>query len=193
MRQKISCLIHGGMGDRKLQKSYYYLTYLTHKSTEEKCAEHKEYCGKKGSIIFQKHVRVPSVVFADLECTVEKPADVANKTNHTILGEHKPIVFSYSITSIDLHCRCEEKTYTGVNCVEKFLKEMFECRHEVHKIYKKSMPMKKLSESELNQLLAEKCFLCGNHFMDANALSKKQADHCHTTGKYRGAACRTAT
>ena len=57
--------------------------------------------------------------------------------------------------------------------------------------YKKLMPMKKMTgEEELQHILAVKCFLCGRRFHESDELSKKQADHCHITGKYREPACK---
>ena len=108
-----------------------------------------------------------------------------------VLAEHKPIAVSYSIASIDPHWRREVKTYTGVDCVQWFLEEMQQVSKEIRSIYKKSMPMKKLTEEEeLRHLLATKCFLCERHLQECDEAAKKQADHCQITGQYRGPACK---
>ena len=62
---------------------------------------------------------------------------------------------------------------------------------EIQNIYSKSMPMiNKTDEDELEHMLSTKCFLCKRRLHDYDDVSRKQADHCHITGKYRGPACK---
>ena len=53
------------------------------------------------------------------------------------------------------------------------------------------MPMiNKNDEEELRHMLSTNCFLCKRRLHDYDDLSRKQADHCHITGQYRGPACK---
>ena len=83
------------------------------------------------------------------------------------------------------------KTYTGTNCVDWFLKEVQKVAREIRNVYSKSMLMiNKTDDEELRHMLSTKCVLCKCQLHDYDDLSRKQADHCHITGKYRGPACK---
>ena len=52
------------------------------------------------------------------------------------------------------------------------------------------MPIKKLTDDQRQQHTdAMHCFLCKKQFSDTDESAKKQTDHCHITGEYRGAVC----
>ena len=74
--------------------------------------------------------------------------------------------------------------YRGPDCVEKFCEKIIS---EAKRLYKSfpEVPMIPLTKSQLKEYKnATKCHICFKDFKDKG----KVRDHCHYTGKYRGAA-----
>ena len=118
------------------------------------------------------------------------PCRLCDKRKESFV-KSQTVAVSYSIASIDPHWHREVKTYTSVNCVQWFLRDMQCVSKEIRDIYQQLMPIKKFTaEEELCHILVVKCFLCRRHFHESDDLSKKQTDHCHITGQYRGSTCK---
>ena len=83
----------------------------------------------------------------------------------------------------------EDKTvlYTakeeGEDIGKKFVKSLEKDLKEVHKILKTVVPIKISEQEEESFKNADKCYACG-----LNLGKDRVRDHCHLTGKYRGAA-----
>ena len=88
-------------------------------------------------------------------------------------------------------------SYEGEDMGKLFVETLSEDFKPIYEILKNPKPMV-ISESEKDQHKKTKnCYACGDEFgtLRVNERSKKEEkvikcrDHCHITGKYRGAAC----
>ena len=162
--------------------------------------KHKEYCNeyvavkiqlpKKGTMLefknYHRLEKVPFLVYADFESFI-KPLDTCElnpEGSYTKqYQKHEPSSFCYFIKCFDNEVY-EPKlvSYTGEDAAQKFV-EMIE---EDIKIIA-NIPEKKMifGEKEKEQFYKEtKCWICKKKFEN----DVKVRDHCHFTGRYRGAA-----
>lgn len=74
-------------------------------------------------------------------------------------------------------------TYRGENVAETFVQHMLQVEDQLINILRKSKPLKILREDEI---LFQKTTHC--HICQKKLESDRVRDHCHVTGKFRGAA-----
>ena len=108
------------------------------------------------------------------------------KTKHTPSGYSLFTNCSFDASKNKLHC------YRGKDCMEKFCKDLREHAVRISNYEKKEMiPLTYEEKSYREQKF---CYICKREFNtnknDKNAfkLYHKVRDHCHSTGKFRGAA-----
>ena len=77
----------------------------------------------------------------------------------------------------------KKENYTGENAAEEFIKRLEEDIKEICNIKKRLMIYGKRENEQF--LKATKCWICNKEFEEGD---KKVRDHCHFTGRYRGAA-----
>ena len=168
--------------------------------SKESLDKHKEYCynnecvkinmPEKGSILkfknFCKSERMPFTVYADTESLLNniqncEPDPEKSYTNK--YQKHVPISFSYYIKCFDDNVyEPKLRSYTGEDAMEKFVEWLERDVREIAKIPYKDMG--EFTPELLDQYeAATKCCICKK---DLNG--DKVRDHCHFTGKYRGAA-----
>ena len=187
------------------ESNVFCLNCLNHFPNEEKLKIHEEYCLKnqtiriempeKGSLVTFIHhnrsIKVPFVVYADFEAfTEEIPRSKQNeKFSFTQKYQrHKPSGFCFKIVCFDekynqkpvlFRARSEDEDVSAI------FVEMLE--RDIKRIQEKFDFSKKMIFSPKDKDDFEKarvCWICRKEFGE----SKKQRDHCHFTGKYRGAA-----
>ena len=150
---------------------------------------------EKGTMIsFKNHykkMRVPFVVYADFEAFTESistcsPNDESSYTKQ--YQRHKPCSFSYYIKCFnDELFQPKLKWYTTEGRDENIGKIFVEnLESDIAKIYqklksKKNMRITRKEEGDFQNALV--CHICENRLRD-----DKVRDHCHLTGRYRGAA-----
>ena len=183
---------------------------LNHFPTEESLENHKEYCDtnecikinmpKKGSLLkftnYRNSEMVPFVIYADMESLLEpiqscEPNQAKSYTEK--FQKHKPISFSYYIKCFDdnLFSR-EPRTYTGLDAPQKFVESLEKDIKEIANIPELGRIYKK---GDLERYkAATQCWICKGEFNDkpnekGYKPNKKVWDHCHFTGRFRGAAC----
>ena len=82
------------------------------------------------------------------------------------------------------------KMFRGEDSIYKFFEALFEEEKEINeymkKFHKTDMILTKKQIREYND--ATKCYVCEENFTDEKE-KQKVRDHCHVSGKYRGAAC----
>ena len=163
-------------------------------------SKHKEYCDdyeavkielpKKGTMLkfknYHRLEKVPFIVYADFECFIKpiqscSPDDKESYTKQ--YQKHEPSSFCYYIKCFDDEVyEPQLVSYTGEDAAQKFV-EMFE---EDIKIIT-NIPKKKMIFNIQEQIQYEKeteCWICNEKFDGDD----KVRDHCHFTGRYRGAA-----
>ena len=188
-------------------KKYFCMSCIQHFTTTEKLEKHKLDCltinetqavelPKKDSIIEfinrQKLVPVPFVIYADLEALLVPIQNCSPNSNASYtLKTHKHEACSYGYKIV-----CSEndkyskpfKMFRGKDSIYKFFESLFEEEQEINKYMKKfkRTDMILTGDQIVEHDLAQTCYVCSNPFTDRN---KKVRDHCHVSGKYRGAAC----
>ena len=128
----------------------------------------------------EKSMKLAFVKYADLECLLEKISTCINNPNEsstTKINKHTPS--GYSIFS---HCSFNKSKnklnyYRGKDCMKKFSKDLKEHASKIidyeEKIYHNKQKI---------------CYICKKEFSNNEKKNYKVRDHCHYTGKYRGAA-----
>ena len=187
------------------ESNVFCLNCLNHFPNEEKLKIHEEYCLKnqairiempeEGSLVTFIHhnrsLKVPFVVYADFEAfTEEIPISEQNdKCSFTQkYQKHKPSGFCFKIVCFDerynqkpvlFRARSEDEDVSAI------FVEMLE--RDIKRIQEKFDFSKKMIFSPKDKddfEKAEICWICQKEFGE----SEKVRDHCHFTGKYRGAA-----
>ena len=140
----------------------------------------------------EKSMKVPFIIYADLESLLEKMNTCHNnpgKSSTTKINKHTP-----SGLSLFTHCSFDTTKnkldyYTGKNCMKNFCLDLREHAAKIINHEKKEMiPLTKKEEKKYNK--QKVCHICKKRFStdDNNKKYHKVKDHCHYTGKYRGAA-----
>ena len=152
-----------------------------------------------------KSLPVPFGIYADFECTTEKisgcqpppmkkpkkgrPPEERSYTEK--YQKHTACSFGYKVV-----CHYDEKysedvvIYRGEDCIQKFMKCMFEevknCQSIIRDNFNKPLKMTKKDEKAFTK--AKRCHICEKKYTDDDVPVR---DHCHVTGKYRGSAHQT--
>ena len=187
------------------KEDFYCLNCFRSYRTKNKLEEHKKirenhnYCNveiptKDNNIIKynqgEKSIKLPFVVYAYLECLLEKMSTCQNNPNESSTTEiNKHIPSGYSIFT---HCSFNQTKnklnyYRGKDCMKKFCKDLREHTTKIINYEKKKMiPLTK--EEKIYHNEREICYICKKEFGKSDKKHYKVRDHCHYTGKYRGAA-----
>ena len=182
------------------------LNCLNHFPNEEKLKIHEEYCLKnqairiempeKGSFISFIHhnrsIKVPFVVYADFEAfTEEIPISKQNeKFSFTQKYQrHRPSGFCYKIVCFDEQLFNQKPVLFRAESEDEDISAIFVemLERDIKTIQEKFDFSKKMIFTFKDKDDFEKarvCWICQKEFGE----SKKVRDHCHFTGKYRGAA-----
>ena len=202
--KNISALLTSQINSRK-SKFYYCLNCLNGYDNTDKLDNHKEYCSEHKCIKinmpppdtfikfknFLHSERAPFVVYADFESML-KPLETCkpdpNKSYTMKYQKHEPVSFVYYIKSFNESVyKSIKRTYIKenpedpdpvdvfINWLEEDVKIISELGNE---------PMKITPEEEEEFKQASNCWICGQLLN----LEDRVRDHCHFTGRYRGAA-----
>ena len=201
--KNLSGLLRGITSNHK--EDFYCLNFFHSYSTENKLEAHKKICEcndychvemptKNNNTIKYNHgeksMKLPFVIYADLECLLEKISTCINNPNEsstTKINKHVPSGYS-----IFTHCSFDESKnklncYGKDDCMNKFRKDL---RKHVTKMInyekKKMIPLTK--EEKIYHNKQKICYICKKEFNNNDKKNYKVRDHCHYTGKYGGAA-----
>ena len=166
--------------------------------------KHKEYCYNNECVKivmpppntflsfknFRFSEKAPFAIYADFESFI-KPIDSCdpdpNKSYTKKYQKHKPSGFSYYIISLyeDVF-KSEKRTYTKTkeeepDAEDVFVKWLEKDVKEIANIKPKKMVITEEEEKQFNK--ASDCWICGEKLGNIRV-----RDHCHYTGRYRGAA-----
>ena len=186
-------------------KLYFCLNCLNGFNEPEKLEKHKEYCSEEESIKinmpppdtfikFKNYLyseRAPFAIYADFE-SILKPLETCepdpNKSYTLKYQKHEPLSFVYYIKSFD------ESVYKST--LRKYVKENEEdpdpidvfinwLEEDVKIISGLGNEKMKITAEEEEQFKqASNCWICGKLLN----IEDRVRDHCHFTGRYRGAA-----
>ena len=132
----------------------------------------------------QEMLQVPFVIYADFEAYTSKLQGPANPQVSTHQYElHELSGFAYLVVCADSACLFQQVVYRGPNVVEEQLTRLKQETWAIHDILSDIVPMQLSVEEEHDFEAAYDCYLC-EELLGIDRVR----DHCHLTGKYRGAA-----
>ena len=202
--KNLSALLTSQVNSRK-GKFYFCLNCLNGFDEPEKLEHHKEYCSEEDSVKinmpppetylkfknFLHSERAPFAVYADFESIV-KPIDSCepdpNRSYTKKYQKHEPVSFVYYIKSFNEGVYPSTKrTYIKENPedpdpVDVFINWLEEDVKIISELGNKKMVITKEEEEQFKQ--ASNCWICGKLLN----LEDRVRDHCHFTGRFRGAA-----
>ena len=203
--KNLSALLSSQVNKHK-SKLYFCLNCLNGYDDPEKLEKHKEYCREEESIKinmpkpdtfikFKNYLhgeKAPFAIYADFE-SILKPLETCkpNPNNSYTLKyqKHEPLSFVYYIKSFN------ESVYKST--LRKYIKENEEDPDPIDvfinwlesdvkiisELGNEPMKITKEEQEQFNQ--ASNCWICEKLLN----LQDRVRDHCHFTGRYRGAAC----
>ena len=184
---------------------FYCLNYFHSYRTKNKLEAHKRICEnhdychvemptKDNNIIKYNHgeksMKLPFLICADLECLLEKMSTCQNnpnKSSTTKINKHTPSGYSiFTSCSFD-ESKNKINYYRGDDCMKNFCKDLREHAMKIINYEKKKMiPL--TTEEKIYHNKQKICYICKKEFNNDDKKNYKVKDHCHYTGKYRGAA-----
>ena len=137
----------------------------------------------------KKQIPMPFKIYTDFECVL-KGCDVGIDNEcfsyNKKYQDHIPCSFAYKVVCIDDKYSKGLVLYRGKNVVFKFiemnLREYSYCEKVMKKYFCKNLVMTAEQKEEFER--TNICWICGKLIY----FDEKVRDHCHITGKYRGAA-----
>ena len=150
---------------------------------------------EKGTMLkfknYYRREKVPFVIYADFESCIKSihTCDLNPESSYTKqYQKHEPISFYYYIKCFDnkIYLPIKERSYTGQNAEQVFLKYLEEDIKMIANIPKRCIIFKDKEREQFNE--ETRCWICKGEFDDNDKNKKKVQDHCHFTGRYRGAA-----
>ena len=202
--KKLSALLSSQVNKHN-HKLYFCLNCLNGYDDPEKLENHKKYCSEEESVKinmpppetyikfnnFLYSERAPFAVYADFE-SILKPLDTyetdPNKSYTMKYQEHEPVSFVYYIKSFNENVyKSKLRTYIKENpedpdTVDVFINWLEEDVKIISELGNEKMVITKEEEEQFKQ--ASNCWICHKKLN----LEDRVRDHCHYTGRYRGAA-----
>ena len=138
----------------------------------------------------EKSIKMPFTIYADLECLLEKMKICQNNPNESStieINKHTPSGYS-----IFTHCSSDQTKnklnhYKRKDCMKKFCKDLR--KHPIKIInYEKKKMISLTTKEKIFHNKQKACYICKKEFNINDKKNYKVRDHCHYTGKYRGAA-----
>ena len=168
-------------------------------SSESVLIKHKENClsinGKqsvkleKGITEFEnyfKQIPAPFKIYADFECNL-RGVKCYEGSYTKKYEDHIPCSFAYNVVRVDDRFTKPIVVYRGeigaYEFIKAILKEYNYCRKIMSKHFNKNLIMSEEEEHLFQQ--SNSCWIC-KKLVDND--EEKVRDHCHVTGKFRGAA-----
>ena len=157
---------------------------------------------KNNILKFKHHFKklpLPFIIYADFECfTIHVNSCQPNpdKSYSKSYQKHEPSSFCIYLKTLEgMNTNFKPIVYTkktpDERVSEKFIKHIVKLTHKIYKdYYKKIKPLNLTSQEEKDLQLATKCHICEQKRSRDDKSNEifKVRDHCHFTGKYRGAA-----
>ena len=202
--KNLSALLTSQVNNHK-SKFYFCLNCLNGYDNPEKLEKHKEYCSEEKSVKinmpppetylkfknFLYSERAPFAIYADFE-SILKPLEThktdPNKSYTLKYQEHEPVSFVYYIKSFNESVyKSKLRSYVKENeedpdTIDVFINWLEEDVKIIAELGNEKMIITPEEQEQFNQ--ASNCWICG----ELLNLQDRVRDHCHYTGRYRGAA-----
>jgi len=193
---------------KNCRKKHFCKWCINHFTTEKMLKEHMENCivinkvqksvyPTEGSKVkfsdIKNMIACPFVIYADIEALLKsetKDSKLNNNKSYTVKKQkHEACSFGYTVVCHDNEKLSKPyKMFRGKNAITKFFEALFDEEKEIiehMKRFKKNTDiiMTQTQIKDYNQ--ATTCYICDGKYTPKN---RKVRDHCHVSGKYRGAA-----
>ena len=202
--KNISALLVSQYNKHKGKREYCFNCFNSFKSSEA-LKNHLEYCNINECVKlnmpspntflqfnnFLYSEKAPFVIYADFEC-YNKPIYTTtpnpNKSYTNKLTKHKPASFNYYIKSFNESVyKSKNRTYIkeeeeDPDVIDVFINWLEEDVKEIANLGNEKMIITEKEEEQFKQ--ASDCWICRKKLN----LEDRVRDHCHFTGRYRGAA-----
>ena len=171
--------------------------YCLRFTTEEILSTHKKQCllingcravNYKSGIIkftnYNKQIPILLKIYADTECFLKRTKTEEGK--YTIkYQKHQPNSIGAKLVCIDNRSTLRSVIFKGKDCINKFITWALDKQKWVKQITKKyfNKRLRMTNEDEQKYQDSQNCWICKQELN-----SDKVRDHCHATGKFRGAA-----
>ena len=183
---------------------FYSLNCLHWYTTEKKLKKHERTCkdhdfssvkmpdeNKKilKYIPGEKSLKVPFIIYADLECLLQKINTCKNNPEKSYTekkAKHKPSDYSLVTCSSFDKFENERNCYGGKDCMKIFCNDLRDQALKIIK-YENKKEIILTNEEKESYENQKNCHICEKEFC-ADKKNEKVRDHDHYTGKYRGAA-----
>ena len=211
--KNFSRLVRSQITKDTTRKLHFCKKCLYHYTKEDLLEKHLSYCGKnetaavkipaKNTILkFQNHHKklpIPFVIYADFECftiPVNSCQPNPDKSFNQSYQKHEPSGYCFYIKALDgININFKPIVYTKKTPDEviskRFINHLTKLTHQIYQgYYTKPKPLKLISQEEKDFQSATECHICEQKLSIDKKTGKilKVRDHCHFTGKYRGAA-----
>ena len=202
--KNLSRLIRSQITSRTNEPIHICKRCFSHFTKKELLDKHNKYCSKNSTAIvkmpkpnsmlyfrnYQKKISVPFVVYADFECFTKPMSSCSPNPNEAYFynyQKHEPSGFCIYVKGI-VDKKIKPITYTKTSEDEDIAKIFVEKLVEVTKgiysdFYRRPKPLRLTKEEQKSFEEAITCHIC-----EYELKTDKVRDHCHFTGKYRGAA-----
>jgi hypothetical protein len=135
----------------------------------------------------------PFVIYPDFECYIKELDAKEQKPDESSTiqyQKHNPSGFCYYVKCFDdtiykpklVHYT---QQHEGEDITKKFVDMLVEENKDIYNRFKTPVPINMTSKDTDDYNLSIQCYACGGEFTEKDY---KVNDHCHYTGKYRGAA-----
>ena len=173
-------------------------TYFT---KEELLANHIKYCSNNETVSvkmpqpntilnfknYYKQLPIPFVVYADFECFTKPLHNCSPNPEDSYTynyQKHEPSGFCLYIKGIVPNITLKPIIYTKTNSDDNVAEKLEEVTNGMYNdFYRRSKPLCLTKEEQISFNQAKFCHICKTELK-----TDKVRDHCHFTGKYRGAA-----
>lgn len=204
--KNLSRLLSRQLKDSKNRK-YFCERCLNHFATNESLERHLELCRDLNhcKIVLPKEthkilkfknfthqIPMPFVIYADIESLL---VDYDLSSSSFALDNKTIKRKKHEAFSIAYYFKCDYddslskfNLYTGSDCIKWFINELENLSAYVGGIISNPLPIVMNDEEKQNFYEAKQCYVCDNEFSVSDG---KVRDHCHFSGKYRGAAHET--
>ena len=134
-----------------------------------------------------KKERLLFVVYADLECILEKKKRINDENISRFTYHHHKVFSGYYIRCVYDETASMYRSYRSEDCVSWFVKELYDLTHRAKTIFDNNVTIAEFTSNvEWEKFRnATHCHICERPFEEGDV---RVLDHCHLTGRYRGPA-----
>ena len=190
-------LMYSEVKTKNVPKKHFCMSCLQNFTTIEILNNHRKRCllinetqavkYETGIIKFKnynKQIPIAFKIYADTECLLKR-INIEEGKRTKLYQKYIPNSIGAKLVCIDNRFTLPTIIFEGKNCINNFIKWIFTQQERINQIINNhfNKKLKMTIEDENNYQNSQDCWIC-NEKLDKD----KVRDHCHITGKYRGAA-----